>query len=93
MTKISDYKAQLLQGVQKAGGQLDPGAQELLDVAGSDERIAALIRRLANPATPAADQLSALNTLATVSIFSKVLSTRSADLTNALRGLIKAMSS
>jgi hypothetical protein len=90
MTKISDYKAQLLRQVQEASDQLDPGAQKMLDVAGSDEQIAALIRRLANPATPVADQLSALNTLGVVSIFSKVLPTRSADLTNALRGLINS---
>ena len=62
----------------------------MLDLAASDEQIAALIERLANPATPAAEQLSAISTLAVVSIFSKVLSTRSADLINALRGLINS---
>ena len=90
MTKISDYKAQLLQQVQEAGDQLDSGAQKMLDLAGSDEQIAELIKRLADPATPAADQLSALNSLGVVSIFSKVLPTRSADLTNAMRGLINS---
>jgi hypothetical protein len=88
MTKISDYKARRLQRVQEASGPLDSGAQQMLDLAGSDEQIAALIELLANPATPAADQVSAISTLSAVSIFSKVLSTRSADLTNALRGLI-----
>jgi hypothetical protein len=62
----------------------------MLDVAGSDEQIDALIKSLKNPATPVADQLGALNTLGVVSIFSKVLPTRSADLTNALRGLINS---
>jgi hypothetical protein len=90
MTTISDYKAQLLQRVQKAGDQPDSGAQEMLDLAGSDEQIAALIALLANPATPAADKVSAIGTLAAVSIFSKVLPTRSAELTNALRGLINS---
>lgn len=90
MTKISDYKAQLLQKVQEAGDQLDSGAQKMLDLAGSDEQIVALIERLANPATSVNDQLSAINTLGVVSIFSKVLPTRSADLTNALRGLINS---
>jgi hypothetical protein len=88
MTKISDYKAQLLQQVEKASDQLNSGTQEILDLAGSDEQIDALIKRLKDPATPAAEQISAISTLAAVSIFSKVLSTRSADLTNALRGLI-----
>lgn len=90
MTKISDYKAQLLQQVQTASGQLDPGALKMLHLAASDEQIAALIKRLANPATPVADQLSALKDLGVVSNFSKVLPTRSADLTNALRGLINS---
>ncbi|CCV11604.1 hypothetical protein [Mesorhizobium sp. STM 4661] len=90
MTKISDYRDQLLQQVQKASDQLDAGTQEILDLAGSDEQIAALIERLANPATSAADQLSAIGTLTVVGIFSKVLPTRSAELTNALRGLIKS---
>lgn len=90
MTKISDYNARRLQRVQEASGQLDSGAQEMLDLAGSDEQITALIELLANPATPAADQVSAISTLAAASIFSKVLSTRSAELTNALRGLINS---
>jgi hypothetical protein len=90
MTMISDYKAQLLQQVQQASGQLDPGAQKMLDVAGSDDQIAALIKRLNDPATPAAEQLGAMNTLDVVSNFSKVLPTQSADLTNALRGLINS---
>lgn len=90
MTTVSDYKAQLLQRLQKAGDQPDSGAQEMLDLAGSDERITALIKLLANPATPAADLVNAIGTLAAVSIFSKVLPTQSADLTNALRGLINS---
>jgi HEAT repeat protein len=90
MTKISDYKAQLLQQVEKASDQLDSGTQEILDLAGSDEQIYALIKRLEDPATPAAEQISAISTLGVVSIFSKVLSTRSAELTNALRGLINS---
>ena len=90
MTKISDYKAQLLQQVQEGSDQLGSGAQKMLDVAGSDEQIDALIKLLKNPATPVAEQLSALTTLGVVSVFSKVLPTRSADLTNALRGLISS---
>jgi hypothetical protein len=90
MTKISDYKARLLQQVQEASDKLGSGGQKMLDVAGSDEQIDALIRLLKDPATPVAEQLSALNTLGVVSIFSKVLPTRSADLTNALRGLINS---
>jgi hypothetical protein len=88
MTKISDYKAQLMQQVQEAGAPLDPGARKTLDLAGSEGQIAELIKRLADPATPVAEQLSALNTLAVVSNFSKVLPTQSAELINALRGLI-----
>jgi hypothetical protein len=88
MTTISDYKAQLLQQVQKASGQLDSGAQKILDVAASEGQIAALIKRLTDPATPVAELRSALNTLGIVSNFSKVLPTQSADLINALRGLI-----
>jgi hypothetical protein len=90
MTKISDYKAQLLQRVQEASDNLGPGAQKMLDVAGSDEQIDALIKSLKNPTTTVTEQLSALSTLGVVSIFSKVLPTRSADLTNALRGLINS---
>lgn len=90
MTKISDYKAQLLQQVQAASGQYDSGAQKMLDLAGSDEQIAELISRLGDPDTPVADQLNAINELHVVGNFSKVLPTRSADLTNALRGLINA---
>jgi HEAT repeats len=90
MTKISNYKADVLQQVQKASDKLGGGAQKMLGVAGSEEQIDALIALLKNPATPVADQLSALNTLGVVSIFSKVLQTRSADLTNALRGLINS---
>src|ERR1700761_5118532 len=90
MTTISDYKAQLLQQAQKAGDQLDPGARKILGVAGSEGQIAALIKRLADPATPVAEQLSTMNTLSVVSNFSKVLPTQSADLTNALRGLINS---
>jgi hypothetical protein len=88
MTKISNYKAQILRQVQEASDQMDSGSQSMLDLATSDERIAALIERLVDPATPAADQLSAIKNLGVVSIFSRVLPTRSADLTNALRGLI-----
>lgn len=88
MTKISDYKAQLMEQVQKAGDPLGSGARKILDMAGSEGQIAALIKRLEDPATPAAEQLSALNTLAVVTNFSKVLPTQSAELTNALRGLI-----
>lgn len=90
MTKISDYKAQLLAQVEKASGQLDAGTQDILDLAGSEEQIAALIKQLADPATPVADQLSALSKLGVVSIFSKVLPTQSAYLINALRGLINS---
>ena len=90
MTKISDYKGQLLQKVQESSDQLDAGAQSMLDLAASDEQIAELIELLANPATRVADQLSALNNLGVVSIFSKVLPSRSAELTNALRGLINS---
>jgi hypothetical protein len=90
MTKISDYKAQRLQQVQKASDQLDSGPQRMLDVAGSDQQISALIKRLADPATPAAEQVNAITTLNVVGNFSKVLPTRSADLTNALRGLINS---
>jgi HEAT repeat protein len=90
MTKISDYKARLLQQVQESSDKLGSGGQKMLDVAGSDEQIDALIALLKNPATPVAEQLRALNTLGIVSIFSKVLPTRSADLTNALRGLINS---
>ena len=90
MTKASDYLATRLQQVQEASGQLNSGAQDMLDLAGSDEQIASLIKLLANPATSAADQISAISALAAVSIFSKVLPTRSADLTNALRGLINS---
>jgi hypothetical protein len=90
MTRISDYKAQLLQQVQESSDQLGSGGQKMLDVAGSDEQIDTLIALLKNPATPVAEQLSALSTLGVVSIFSKVLPTRSADLTNALRGLINS---
>jgi hypothetical protein len=88
MTSTSDYKARLLQRVQSAAGQPDPGAKAMLDLAGSDDQIAALIKLLEKPATPAADKVDAIGTLSAVSIFSKVLSTQSADLTNALRGLI-----
>ncbi|MHC2717261.1 hypothetical protein ACVIWV_010412 [Bradyrhizobium diazoefficiens] len=91
MTSISDYKAQILQQVQeahKASDPLDPDARKILDVAGSEGQIADLIKRLADPATPVAEQLSALNTLGIVSNFSKVLPTQAADLINALRGLI-----
>ena len=66
MTKISDYKAKRLQLVQEASGQLNADSQEMLDLAASDEQIAALIERLANPTTWAADQLSAISTLAVV---------------------------
>ncbi len=90
MTKISDYKAQLLRQVREASDQFDSGAQRLLDLAGNDEKIAAVIERLNNPETPVADKLSAIKDLHVVGNFSKVLPTRSADLTNALRGLIKA---
>jgi HEAT repeat protein len=90
MTKISNYKADVLQQVQKASDNLGAGAQKMLGVAGSEEQIDALITLLKNPATPVAEQLSALNTLGVVSIFSKVLQTRWADLTNALRGLINS---
>jgi len=79
MTKISDYKARLLQQVQEASDKLGSGGQKMLDVAGSDEQIDALIALLKNPATPVAEQLHALNTLGVVSIFSKVSPTRSAD--------------
>ncbi|MDF0498940.1 HEAT repeat domain-containing protein [Bradyrhizobium yuanmingense] len=91
MTSISDYKAQILQKVQeahKASDPLNPDARKILDVAGSEDQIADLIKRLADPATPVSEQLSALNTLGVVSNFSKVLPTQAADLVNALRGLI-----
>lgn len=91
MTKISDYKAELLQRVQAAASEkLGSGTEQLLDLAESDNKIMALIERLADPATSAVDQINAMNTLSAVSIFSKVLPTRSADLTNALRGLINS---
>lgn len=90
MTKVSNYKAQVLGQLQEASDQMDSGSQRMLDLAASDEGIAALIERLVDPATPAADQLSAIKNLSVVSIFSRVLPTRSADLTNALRGLINS---
>lgn len=88
MTTASEYKAQILQQIQEAGDQGDPDVQKMLDLAGSDKQIVELIKRLEDPATSTADQLSAMNTLGVVSVFSKVLPTRAADLTNALRGLI-----
>lgn len=88
MSKISDYGDRLLKQVQQASSTPDPGGRTLLDLAASDDQIAALIRRLADPATPAAEQLSAINKLNIAGIFSKKIQARSADLTNALRGLI-----
>jgi len=90
MSKISDYKAQRLGQVQEASGQSGSSARRMLDLATSDEQIGALIARLADPATPAAEQLSAMTKLNVVSNFSKVLPTRSAELINALRGLINS---
>ncbi len=90
MTRISDYKARRLKQVQEASTPLPSDANKMLELAGSDELIKGLIDKLLKPDTPPADQLSAMNALGAVGIFSKVLPTRSADLTNALRGLINS---
>ncbi len=88
MSKVSDYKARLLGEVQAASSFSDPGTLKMLDLAASDGQIEALIKRLADPATPAAEQIRAITTLNVVGNFSKILPTRLAELTNALRGLI-----
>jgi len=90
MGKISDYKAKLLAQVQEASDPVESGAQKMLDLAASDEKMAALIQRLEDPDSSPADKLNAIKTLNIVSIFAKTLPTHSAELTNALRGLISS---
>lgn len=88
MTQTSDYKSRLLSKVQAKTAEADTGTQRFMTLAGSDDQIAEVIARLTDPEAGPKDQLAALGDLHVITNFSKVLPTRSADLTNALRGLI-----
>lgn len=90
MTQISDYKAQLLQSTQGVEEGIGTGAERLRALASDDDRIKELIARLSNPDTQTEDQINALNDLKIISNFSKTLPTYSAEIANALRGMMTA---
>lgn len=90
MTEISDYKAGLLQSAQGKEEDISSGAERLRELATSHDRIKDLIARLSDPDAEAEDLVNVLNDLKIISNFSKLLSKYSAEVTNALRGLMNS---
>lgn len=90
MVDSSQYKAKLLREVQEKGGSNYADTEFVTDLAANSERIGELVARLTDPSASAVDLVGTIVALKAVRNFSKVLPAYSADLTNALRGLIKS---
>lgn len=84
----STYRNQILSDLRLEDENLDAGSQEFMDLAGSDEKINALIDVLADKKTTKQGKLEAIQRLNVVSNFSPVLPTRMPEYINAMRGLL-----
>ena len=90
MADIPDYQAEIREQVQNSRASKERPLPKAIERAASEDEIGALIETLMKGDSSAQELRAALSELHVISNFSKIIPARSAELKNALRGLVRA---
>ncbi len=84
----SNYKAKILEELKADKEAPDADLEEILSLSSDDEKVMELINRLSGNECSAREKQGALSDLQLISNFSSVLTSRTVEYTNAMRGLL-----